>query len=203
MPTYKLAVAALAVSITATLALSGRGFSGPGTSPTATPFVEPLPALTWPVTDKDDLAQVLKACGVKSASAAWLNCIDLDGDGKEDAVVTLALEPQNGPRWGKSVRATYVFRGTTRGSFGGAFSTATFWFSLNTGCALDHVEYGDQETRKTFSLCKVNEQWQVEVRTYYYETGPGDGTSRCRHLVRSSQEDIPAETLRVNPREFE
>ena len=128
--------------------------------------------------------------------------MDLDGDGNEDAIITLSSEPEKGPRWQKVIQATYVFRGASRGSFGGAFSTATLWFSLNTGYDLRRVEYSDEQTRRTFVLHSKEDGWHAEVRTYSYDSGEGEASSRCMHLVRSTQEDFLVDKLRIDPVEF-
>jgi len=200
--------ARLAVSLTILAALVGIAGMAPtpASPPNPTPFLEPLPTLGVPL-DPAKAPELIKElqqfAQVKESVAVWAQVLDLDADGKEDAIFTMALpdEPA-GARGRTRVRVTYIFRGNSPGSFGGSISQARLWFSLDTEYYLNHLE-GDVEIKRTFCVQQSAGHMVVVVREYTYETGPGDGTTRCNHLVASSEKQVNPENLRADPKEFQ
>src|SRR6202012_5789979 len=92
-----------------------------------------LPTIEWPASlDDYERRTILKMCGVKDARRIWITTMDLDNDGKEDCVVTIALPEGIGARWRSQHSITYVFRGGHIGAFGMQWENATLWFSLLT-----------------------------------------------------------------------
>ena len=140
--------------------------------------------------------EILKKCGLSGAEQIWMRRLDLDRNGKEDCVVTVALPPEIGPYWRNYRSLTYVFRGGEIGSFGGQWRTATLWFSLVTYEGQDHVRYGDSETIRQFSVFRRDGEWYVGIREHAYGNDGGEARDRLMEFRRSTSWTALASKLR-------
>jgi len=142
-----------------------------------------LPSLGWPVTDRSTLESMSKAATVDEAVVVYRRNIDLDGDGKEDSIVTFVLPANKGPYWTERESLTCVFRGTEDGAFSGSYKRSMLWFSLVTLQRLDHVRQGDKETRRLFSLSHGPRGWQIRINEYRYGNRGGDRSTRAMRFL--------------------
>jgi hypothetical protein len=150
----------------------------------------------------DDLSrqEILQKCGVKEAATFWTRALDLDQDGKEDCIVTIALPEVKGPYWTGFRSVTYVFRGGNEGAFNSGWNAATLWFSLVTYQGLMHARYGDSQTIRQFSLLRRDGQWLVKGEEHEYGNEGGDALTRLMKRKKSVAWILPpAEIPPANP----
>ena len=159
-----------------------------------------LPGFTWVVEGPDERREIAQLVGAGPGASVYERRVDLNEDGKEDSIVTIGRGEGSGARAWRTVLTTYVFLGSERGSFGGAFRNARLWFKLTTLDSLATVKYGDTVTRRVFRLRREDEKWVIGVTEYVYEAGPGDGASRCLALksVNTSESLLSAFIERSN-----
>ena len=160
-----------------------------------------LPTIEYPASlDDYERQTILKMCGVKDARRIWITTMDLDQDGKEDCVVTIALPEGIGARWRTQRSITYVFRGGNIGAFGLQWEKATLWFSLVTYEGLENVPNGDDETIRQFSICRRNGKWCISVRENEYGNDGGEASMRLMEFRRSSSwTKLPSEIPPASP----
>jgi len=122
--------------------------------------------------------QILKKCGLAASEQIWVRHMDVNRDGKEDSVVTIALPEEIGAYWRNQRSLTYVLPGEYDGAFTGNWERTTIWFSLVTYEGQTHVRYGDSETIRQFSVFRRKGVWYVHVREQEYESGAGEASER-------------------------
>ena len=117
------------------------------------------------------------------AEYSWLDLKDIDGDGREDAILTVQRSEASGARCAKILRETVVFRGT--GQVGAAFSrsSSVTWFHVQTFIGLYCAKFPDQEVRRQFTLLKRREGWGIRVVESSYQNSAGDSATRGMLLV--------------------
>jgi len=162
-----------------------------------------LPNIDVPVVLEPAVLDLIPIPGIKSAAHIWIRHLDLDNDGKEDSVASVASLPEMGPYWRNYRWVTYVFRGTHKGAFlsYGALE-ATLWFSIVTREAQDHVHYGDTETRRIFRIVQENGQWMAEIQQFAYGNSGGEAGERLMSLKTQDFRKIAISKLKTTPYEF-
>lgn len=125
----------------------------------------------------------------------WQDIVDVDGDGREDTVVTLEAGESGGPRWHSHSWTTFVLKGEQ--DVGEVFELrrSRLWFSLSTMSHLDHVVYGDEEIRRQFRLCREGPSWKVKIRDVQYANEGGDAASRGMRLRETREESVALEKI--------
>ncbi len=165
-----------------------------GCASTATNQSEWLPSISEPVKIEPGVLRGIPIPGITNAPVIWVRHVDLDADGKEDCIVTVRMPDELGPQWGNLRHVTHVFRGGEQGAFGG-YATAEPWFFVVTYEGLFHVKYGDEETRRLFSLSKQEGEWVVTLKQYEYGNDGGEARERCMSLRKTTTTRFPIKGL--------
>jgi hypothetical protein len=162
-----------------------------------------LPSVDVPVVLEPAVLDLIPIPGIKAAAHIWIRYLDLDNDGKEDSVVSVASLPEMGPYWRNYRWVTYVFRGTHKGVFSSYGATeATLWFSVVTREAQDHVRYGDTETRRIFRIVQENGQWMAEIQQFAYGNSGGEAGERLMSPKSQDFRKIAISKMKTTPYEF-
>lgn len=125
----------------------------------------------------------------------WQDIVDIDGDGREDAVITLETEEASGLRWRSGSWTTFILKGEQNVDEVFDLERSNLWFSLSTMSHLDHVVYGDEEIRRQFRVYREGLTWKVQMRDLRYANEGGDASSRGMRLRETREESVAVEKI--------
>ena len=165
-----------------------------GCTSTGTHESEWLPSISEPIKFEPGVPRHIPVPGITNSPAVWVRKLDLDGDGKEDSVVTVQAPPEFGHYCINYKSVTYVFRGAENGGLC-SYRTAIPWFSVVTHEEQMNVRHGNTQTRRLFSLSKAKGLWIVTVKEYEYGTNDGDAGDRVMSPRKTTTTSIPIHEL--------
>jgi len=169
--------------------VNGFGVKKPKPDPKAPP-VPPspwLPMLVKPYRFAEQVPpDVKRIAGLKKAPEhIWLSNLDLNGDQREDAVLTVGTREGAGARAQLFVQTTYVLIGKRKPHVPFAFDEAELWFSLRTREYLGGTG-ADEMFCRQFSLFREDGVWRARIHETMYANLGGDAYTRGMHQEYSA-----------------
>lgn len=122
---------------------------------------------------------------------AWVETLDLNGDLKEDAVVTIATSEGAGARGWLLTHTSYVCLGTGAPRAGFRASRSTNSFSVQTLYRMHQTKFPDTEIRRQFRLVGVTNGPCVEIVETMYENLAGDSSTRGMLYIGTCESTEP------------
>jgi hypothetical protein len=183
---YTLLVGALLIALTGCLATARQGR-----------FSDWLPILSTPSgTALSDWERMRALTGATAdPEVVWLDKMDLNGDFREDAVVTAAFGEASGARGHLITHMTYVFLGEQPPNAVFTLASARYWFSLPTRSYHAQTRFPDVEIRRQFSVSRSARGWNLHIRETLHTNEAGDSSTRGMYLLRTKDTVVALDNL--------
>jgi hypothetical protein len=159
-----------------------------------------FPALTQPLTTdalEGELATINRLTGnLKAPVTIWVDRMDVNGDKREDAIVTIAAGEGAGARSYLRTHTTYVLLGSGQSNAVFEWTGATLWFSMETYYGMNQTKFPDVTIRRQFSIMIENGEWTAKICETRYSNQAGDSGTRGMLFDSVANSSVPVTQMK-------
>ena len=185
------------IALFAVALLGVATFSGAQVTNSTSPWLPMLSAPLSPERLQGSITHINRVTGNTEAPATvWVDRMDVNGDKKEDAVVTITKHGGAGARGHLWQHRTFVFLGSAPPNAVFKWSGATLWFSLETNYAMHQTKFPDVVIRRQFTIGQSENKWTVRIHETRLSNLAGDSSTRGMMLDSSVDSSVPVAEMK-------
>ena len=123
----------------------------------------------------------------ESPAAVWIDVLDVNGDAREDAIVTVERDETAGARGRVASNTTYVLLGTQEPHHAQDLRSDKPWLSIQTLWYMTHARFPDILIRRQFCIFRRHSSWYIQITEREYTNQAGEISTRGLYLARSAE----------------
>jgi hypothetical protein len=127
----------------------------------------------------------------KTPVTVWIDRMDVNGDKREDAIVTVATHEGAGARGFLWTHLTYVLLGNGQPNAVFQWAGAKLWFSIETYYGMNQTKFPDVTIRRQFSIMIENGEWTAKICETRFSNQAGDSGTRGMVFDSIASSSVP------------